>query len=134
MGEFILEFGRLNRVSSHNPTQILIFRKRYQVLKTVALAAVSETQNPVSGINEKSAMSRSFAFAPRLLPAPAAAHYLGMSESKLRGLRIPRREDGANRLYDIRHLDEYADNLPIEGAQEWQDHQQADQAFAIAAE
>lgn len=114
--------------------RIFLFQKRHQVIKTVALAAVSETQNPVSGINEKSAMSRSFAFAPRLLPAPAAAHYLGMSESKLRGLRIPRREDGANRLYDIRHLDEYADNLPIEGAQEWQDHQQADQAFAIAAE
>lgn len=54
-------------------------------------------------------------FAPRLMPAPAAAHYLGVSESTLRTLDIPRRALGAKRLYDRRDLDRYADSLPIEG-------------------
>lgn len=79
-------------------------------------------------------MSRNFAFAPRLMPAPAAAHYLGISASKLRGLSIPRRISQGNRLYDIRDLDNWADNLPIEGEQEWHEQQQADLAFGVAAE
>ena len=58
------------------------------------------------------------AFVPRLMPAPAAAHYLGVSESKLRELDIPRRALGAKRLYHIADLDAYADALPIEGEAE----------------
>lgn len=54
-------------------------------------------------------------FAPRLLPAPEAAHYLGISQSMLRGLNIPRRQLGAKRLYDRFDLDEFASSLPTEG-------------------
>lgn len=52
-----------------------------------------------------------FQFPPRLMQAKAAAHYLGMSTSKIRTLGIPVKKCGANRLYDIRDLDEYADRL-----------------------
>lgn len=55
------------------------------------------------------------AFAPRLLPAPEAAHYLGVSESTLRGLGLPRRMLGAKRLFDRLDLDRYASDLPYEG-------------------
>ncbi len=82
-------------------------------------------------------MSQNFSFAPRLMPAATAAHYLGISASKLRGLSIPRRICKGNKLYDIRDLDNWADNLPIEGEQEWHERQeqlQADRAFGIAAE
>lgn len=60
-------------------------------------------------------------FTPRLMPAPEAAHYLGVSESTLRTLGLPRRELGAKRLYDRFDLDAYASSLPIEGdnATEW---------------
>ena len=50
-------------------------------------------------------------FPPRLMPAPQAAHYLGVSETTLRGLQIPTREIGAKRLYDRLTLDAYADSL-----------------------
>jgi hypothetical protein len=50
-----------------------------------------------------------------LLPAPEAAHYLGVSQSTLRTLGIPRRQLGAKRLYDRLDLDEYASSLPTEG-------------------
>lgn len=51
-------------------------------------------------------------FTPRLMKAKAAAHYLGLSESKLRGLDLPCKEDGGNVLYDRLDLDDYADRLP----------------------
>lgn len=54
-------------------------------------------------------------FAPRLLPAPEAAHYLGVSTSTLRTLNIPRRQLGAKRLYDRLDLDAFAAGLPTEG-------------------
>lgn len=54
-------------------------------------------------------------FAPRLLPAPEAAHYLGVSTSMLRTLDIPRRHLGAKRLYDRIDLDAFASALPTEG-------------------
>lgn len=54
-------------------------------------------------------------FVPRLLPSPEAARYLGVSESTLRGLGIPRRMLGAKRLYDRHALDAYASDLPVEG-------------------
>lgn len=53
-------------------------------------------------------------FAPLLMPAPAAAHYLGVSESTLRQLHLPRKMVGAKRLYDRRDLDAYADSLPYD--------------------
>jgi hypothetical protein len=55
-------------------------------------------------------------FAPRLMPAPEAAHYLGVSQSTLRNLSLPRRMLGGKRLYDRFDLDAYASELPIEGA------------------
>ena len=56
-------------------------------------------------------------FVPRLLPAPVAARYIGVSETTLRGLPIPRRVLGAKRLYDRYDLDAYADGLASEGDQ-----------------
>lgn len=56
-----------------------------------------------------------FAFTPRLLPAAKAAAYLGISESTLRTLNLPRRILGSKRLYDVLALDHYADSLTVEG-------------------
>lgn len=46
---------------------------------------------------------------PRLMQAKAAASYLGMSETKLRGLNLPCKIDGGNRVFDRIDLDAYAD-------------------------
>lgn len=59
----------------------------------------------------------SYQFPPRLMQAKAAAHYLGISESKLRGLSLPCKRDGGNVLYDRMDLDAWADRLPYEAAQ-----------------
>lgn len=48
------------------------------------------------------------------MPAPQAAWYLGVSETNLRGLGLPRRALGVKRLYDKADLDAYADALPYE--------------------
>ena len=56
-------------------------------------------------------------FAPRLLPAPQAAAYLGISQSKLLTLPIRRKVDGGNRLFDRFDLDAYADALPYEATE-----------------
>lgn len=56
-------------------------------------------------------------FAARLLPAPLAARYLGVSETTLRGLPIPRKMLGGKRLYDRFDLDAFADDLNREGDQ-----------------
>ena len=53
-------------------------------------------------------------FPPRLMPAPVAARYIGVSVTKLRELGLPRKELGAKRLYDKTDLDAYADSLPYE--------------------
>lgn len=63
-------------------------------------------------------MKHDHVFPPRLLPSPAAAHYLGVSESTLRGLGIPRRMLGGKRLYDRLDLDAYASDLPSEADEE----------------
>lgn len=54
---------------------------------------------------------------PRLLRAPSAAAYLGVSESTLRDLGIPRRRIEGKQVfaYDRHDLDRYADSLPYEG-------------------
>lgn len=67
-------------------------------------------------------------FPPRLMPAPVAAHYIGVSESTLRTLGLPRRQLGAKRVYDKADLDAYADSLPYDG-QEESGCDAADQAF-----
>lgn len=79
-------------------------------------------------------MSMNYAFAPRLMQEPAAAHYLGVSPSKLRTLKIPRRMSGANRLFDIRDLDAWADALTYDGDEECHDTREADRVFGIAAQ
>lgn len=60
-------------------------------------------------------MPATLEFAPRLMPAPQAAHYLGVSESTLRNLGIPRKQMGGKKLYDRIDLDHVADNLPNDG-------------------
>lgn len=56
-----------------------------------------------------------YQFPPRLMQTKAAAYYLGVSESKLRGLNLPHRRDGGNVLYDRADLDAWADGLPYDG-------------------
>ena len=53
-------------------------------------------------------------FAPRLMPAPQAAHYLGVSITMLYSLGLRRRQLGGKRVYDRADLDAYADHLPYE--------------------
>lgn len=64
-----------------------------------------------------------YEFPPRLMQLKAAAHYLGMSESKLRALPLPCKRDGGNVLYDRLDLDAYADGIPYDGKtgdEEWE--------------
>jgi superfamily I DNA/RNA helicase len=49
------------------------------------------------------------------MPTPHAALYLGVSESTLRTLGIPRKILGGKKLYDRLELDAYANNLDTEG-------------------
>lgn len=56
-------------------------------------------------------------YAPRLLGAPQAAAYLGISATNLRGLGLPVVLLGTRRLYDRIDLDAYADNLPRDGGE-----------------
>lgn len=60
----------------------------------------------------------SYQFPPRLMKAKAAAHYLGLSETKLRALNLPCKRDGGNVVYDKADLDHYADQLPYERQKE----------------
>jgi hypothetical protein len=59
--------------------------------------------------------SISLAFPPRLMAAPEAAQYIGVSTSTLRTLGLPRRILGAKRLFDRLDLDAFASALPVEG-------------------
>lgn len=70
---------------------------------------------------------------PRLMPAPVAAAYLGVSESTLRQLGLPRRCLGAKRLYERADLDAYIDSLPYEGDREDRCQDDTDQADAVWA-
>lgn len=59
-------------------------------------------------------------FTPRLMRAPDAAKYLGMSETRFRDHvnegRIPQpKVDGKARTWDIADLDSFADSLPRKG-------------------
>ena len=63
-------------------------------------------------------MALHFEFPPRLMPGPQAAHFLGVSESKLKSLTIPRRVLDGKRVYHINDLIAFADALGIEGEAE----------------
>lgn len=52
---------------------------------------------------------------PRLLPAPQAAYYLGISPSKLATLSLPRKKLDGKLLYDRIELDAFADSLATVG-------------------
>ena len=54
----------------------------------------------------------------RLLGAPDAALYIGVSVTTLKGLPIRRRVLGGRKLYDKLDLDLYASDLPYEGESE----------------
>ncbi|MCL4068179.1 helix-turn-helix domain-containing protein [Pseudomonas sp. GX19020] len=54
-------------------------------------------------------------YQPRLLGSQEAATYLGVSETTLRALEIPRRIMGGRKLFDRLDLDRYASELPYEG-------------------
>ena len=56
-------------------------------------------------------------FVPRLMPAPDAARYIGISETYLRTLGLPRRVLGTRRLYDRYDLDAFASSMEIEGGE-----------------
>lgn len=71
------------------------------------------------------------AFTPRLLPAPEAAAYIGVSQTTLRGLGIPRRILGGKRVYDRFDLDAFASSLPIEGETEESGANSCDDAFGV---
>lgn len=62
------------------------------------------------------------------MPAQEAAQYLGVSESTLRTLKLPRRKLLGKRLYDRTELDDFASNLPTE-ARKGDTCTEADQAF-----
>lgn len=80
-------------------------------------------------------MPVSLDFTPRLLPAPQAAHYLGVSQSTLRTLPISRRILGGKKLYDRLELDAYASGLPTEGSDSKDDGgvDACDAAFGMAS-
>lgn len=59
-------------------------------------------------------MTRRVELTPRLMPAPVAAAYLGVSESTLRTLAIPRKALGSKRVYERADLDAFADSLAYE--------------------
>lgn len=50
-------------------------------------------------------------YQPRLLPAPEAAKYIGVSETTLRGLGLPRRVLGRKRLYDRFDLEAFVNSM-----------------------
>jgi cephalosporin hydroxylase len=47
-----------------------------------------------------------------------AGAYIGVSDSKLRDLPIPRKRQGRIVVYDRRDLEAYAETLPYEGQEE----------------
>ena len=69
------------------------------------------------------------AFAPRLMQAASAAHYLGVSVSKFRRLGFAPIVLGGNRLYDRHDLDAYADALAEHG--ESAAGKSCDEAFGV---
>lgn len=74
-------------------------------------------------------------FPPRLLSSAKAAAYLGISETTLRTLGLPRRILGTRRLYDRYELDAFADGLEAEDSatdQLQKDQAECDRLFGLA--
>ena len=69
-------------------------------------------------------------FPPRGMPAPQAAHYIGVSQSMLLTLGIPRKQLGGKFIYDRLDLDAFVDSLPIDGQQK-EPGCGADEAFGV---
>lgn len=63
-------------------------------------------------------MSLVLEFPPRLMPAPVAARYIGVSVTTLSILDLPRKELCSKRMYDKADLDAYVDTLPYEAGKE----------------
>lgn len=75
-------------------------------------------------------------FAPRLLASAKAAAYLGISETTLRTLGLPRRILGMRRLYDRHELDAFADRLEVEDSaadQLQKDQAECDRLFGLTS-
>ncbi|WP_282029838.1 helix-turn-helix domain-containing protein [Paracoccus marcusii] len=75
-------------------------------------------------------------FAPRLLSSARAAAYLGISETTLRTLALPRRILGTRRLYDRYELDAFADGLEVEDSaadQLQKDQAECDRLFGLTS-
>lgn len=75
-------------------------------------------------------------FAPRLLSSAKAAAYLGISETTLRTLGLPRRILGTRRLYDRYELDAFADGLEVEDSaadQLQKDQAECDRLFGLTS-
>ena len=68
-----------------------------------------------------------------LLSEEDAALYLGIGRTTLRGLGIPRRKLGARRLFDVRDLDAFRDNLPYEGEDDSSEERECDAVFGSRA-
>jgi len=71
-------------------------------------------------------------YQPRLLPASAAAQYLGISETSLRGLGLPRRVLGKRRLYDRYDLEAFVNSMSYDAANEGdanEDRDECDRLF-----
>lgn len=75
-------------------------------------------------------------FAPRLLSSARAAGYLGISETTLRTLDLPRRILGMRRLYDRYDLEAFADGLEMESSEADQlqkDRAECDRLFGLTS-
>ena len=115
-----LELQQITFCPSHEAARTHEATFRY--FAVYATAKKATCLRPIFGANPNSphkgdnTMTRhTITFTPRLMQAPAASQYLGMSATKLAGLNLPAKEDGGNVLYDVRDLDAYADGLPYKG-------------------
>lgn len=70
---------------------------------------------------------------PRLLPAPEAARYLGISETTLRGLGLPRRVLGKKRLFDRYDLEAYVNSMRYDADEDSGDgeREECDRLFGV---
>ena len=66
-------------------------------------------------------MTARLAIQPALLGEKDAAAFLGIKETKLRELGLPRRKLGRRRLYDRRDLEAYVDSLPYDDEEDHPD-------------
>jgi hypothetical protein len=71
-------------------------------------------------------------YPPGLLAEPSAARWLGISVSTLRTLGIRRRVIGRRKLYDLRDLAAFRDNLPYEDQGRETDEEACDRLFGLA--